>query len=352
MPKIVFGNIYVHRNYLHTLPSDEIILINTATKYLPKDYAWNLLKISKDRNSVTFSTYPNFDNKPHPELKEWLRVNLVQGNSKRGNGSKTNPLILHRKETFVDTTHPLFSKFNALSLQEIAEGLYDPRSQRFIGRKNYWEGLLRRKGLIIKDHQLIKSMTLQQSLFGSIDILDVNDTLAMSGKTAMYRSGPSLEAKMLVERKLLKGKIFDWGCGRGKDLEYFRQNGFFAEGWDPVHRPDEPPSSYVSGSFDWVHCNFVLNTLQTVQEREQALDDIYNFLPVNGNLSIAVRSKNEINRLRKGTWEQMGDGWITSRKTFQKGYEVEELVELLQKHQFRIEIILTDPVFIIARKSE
>ncbi|HCX25772.1 MAG: Peptidase M15A [Candidatus Collierbacteria bacterium GW2011_GWB1_45_35] len=174
------------------------------------------------------------------------------------------------------------------------------------------------------------------------------DALKASGETAVHRYGPSFSARILVERDLLEGNIFDWGCGRGYDLNYFRSKGFSAEGWDPVHLPENPPEKYSAGSFDLVHCAFVLNTLPDSEERLKILRAIHDFLPASGEISLTVRSQSNIKTNLKPTWKRFGDGWLTPKGTFQRGYTAEELVEIITPLFKDIIVFSRDPVFIIA----
>lgn len=175
----------------------------------------------------------------------------------------------------------------------------------------------------------------------------------MSGKTAMHRSEPSLPATILVQRKMVRGRLFDWGCGHGTDLEFFRKSGIETEGWDPNHKPERLPQSYPSGTFAWVHCGYVLNTLPDPADRVKVLSEIHDFLPVGGNLAISVRSVGEIEGVRKPAWRRCGDGWLTTKNTFQKGYTANELGTLLRRNSFVVqEAVLEEPVvFIIARRN-
>lgn len=177
------------------------------------------------------------------------------------------------------------------------------------------------------------------------------DALRASGETALHRSSPSFPARMLYEMDLLEGKIFDWGCGRGSDLAYFRSKGFEVEGWDPVHRKETPPSQFVSESFNLVHCAFVLNTLEDPEERIKVLQEIHDFLPATGYLSLTVRSETDILRRKKTTWKKHGDGWVTTRGTFQKGYTAEQLVKLITPLYKDIVVISRNPLFVIASPS-
>lgn len=174
------------------------------------------------------------------------------------------------------------------------------------------------------------------------------DALRASGETAVHRYCPSFPARTLVEQNLLEGRIFDWGCGHGYDLDYFRSQGFNAEGWDPNHLPETPPEKFPPGTFDLVHCAFVLNTLPDPAERLKILQAIHDFLPASGNISLTVRSQSNINANIKPTWKSYGDGWITPKGTFQKGYTAEELVAIISTLFKDIVVMSREPLFVIA----
>ncbi len=176
--------------------------------------------------------------------------------------------------------------------------------------------------------------------------------LEMSGRTAIHRYGPSFPARILVEKRLLRGRIFDWGCGRGPtDVNFFVENGFEANGWDPIHVPDFPPESFPPYRFDWVHCAYVINTIPDIDQRRDILKAIAEFLPLGGNLSLAVRSESEIRRKCRPGWEQKGDGWVTCQGTFQKGFAVEELIRLVNLFFDNVVVISREPVLVVANKK-
>lgn len=176
--------------------------------------------------------------------------------------------------------------------------------------------------------------------------------LEMSGRTATHRHGPSFPARILVEKRMLRGRIFDWGCGRGlTDVNFFIENGFEADGWDPIHAPDSPPESFPPHRFDWVHCAYVINTIPNIGLRNDILKAIVEFLPPGGNLSLAVRSESEIRRKSQPGWEQEGDGWITCQGTFQKGFTVEELTRLVALFFDNVVVISREPILVVANKK-
>ena len=152
--KRVHGNLYVHRTNLDELPPSDRGLVDKAIELLPDAYEWNMLKVAKDKR-VSFMYYPNFYENPHPSLYQFANVDTVSGKVKYGSKSK-NPVILHRKETFIAKSDLDYEKFEALTNQEVEAGLYKKELLSHIGRVNYWNNLLIEKGLEIKDHVLRK----------------------------------------------------------------------------------------------------------------------------------------------------------------------------------------------------
>jgi exonuclease III len=153
--------------------------------------------------------------------------------------------------------------------------------------------------------------------------------------TAMGRSEPSAVARAIAASELVNGKrpkIFDFGCGRGKDLRFYQGLGFEADGWDPY----EPfgLSKRPTGQYDIVTCTFVLNVLPNPYERVRTLLDSLSFTRRGGFLVIATRSPEAIESeaTRKG-WKKHNDGYWSDQKKgqFQKGISLDE-IKLYLKH--------------------
>jgi hypothetical protein len=65
----------------------------------------------------------------------------------------SNPPILHRKETFLPSDHPLHASFARLTAQEEKHGLLaDPAS---IGKRDGWRSRLAAAGFTFRGHRLI-----------------------------------------------------------------------------------------------------------------------------------------------------------------------------------------------------
>jgi diadenosine tetraphosphate (Ap4A) HIT family hydrolase len=96
----------------------------------------------------------------------------------------------------------------------------------------------------------------------------------------IYLSSPS---RYLLERNLLQGKILDFGCGLGKDVEILRAKGFDIVGYDPYYFPH-----YPDRGFDTIICSYVLNVLMP-PEQAQVLMEVSHLLQPGGKAYYAVR---------------------------------------------------------------
>ncbi len=150
-------------------------------------------------------------------------------------------------------------------------------------------------------------------MFGTDSRLQANRAL-----TAISRTDLSRPLKCAIVDGLLgKGSyVFDYGCGRGDDVRRLVAMGYRASGWDPVHRPDsECNRSSV------VNLGYVVNVIEDAQERSEALRQAWalaeDLLIVSARLGLDGRAL-------QGTCA-FADGWLTSRGTFQKFYEQQEL---------------------------
>lgn len=137
----------------------------------------------------------------------------------------------------------------------------------------------------------------------------------------MRRRDLSVPGQHLLNSGILKSKssYLDYGCGRGDDVETFKSMGFAARGWDPVHRPTtrRTPAQVVS-------CNYVVNVIDDPAERVQVIEAAWRLataaLLVSGRLEHEQDEAHVVPR---------GDGWVTTRGTFQKFFSHTELGDLV-----------------------
>lgn len=144
------------------------------------------------------------------------------------------------------------------------------------------------------------------------------DHLQIRARTAIGRADLSRPLKCAIADGLIKQEtpLFDYGCGRGDDLRRLAALGYEASGWDPVHRPGgECRSAPV------VNIGYVVNVIENPSDRCEALRHAWTFaeevLIVAARLVIDGRALRESNDFE--------DGLLTSRGTFQKFFEQQEL---------------------------
>lgn len=119
-----------------------------------------------------------------------------------------------------------------------------------------------------------------------------------STDTAISRTTPSKPLQILSEKGLLKGRMLDYGCGRGYDAEFYGMDAY-----DPHYKPTPP-----TGKFDTITCTYVLNTLH-LKAVEEVLSKIKNLLKKSGAAYIAVR-------------RDIVEGGYTSSGTFQRNVKL------------------------------
>ncbi|MGN9915356.1 DNA phosphorothioation-associated putative methyltransferase [Micromonospora palomenae] len=109
--------------------------------------------------------------------------------------------------------------------------------------------------------------------------------------------------------------VFDYGCGRGGDVQRLTAMGYTAHGWDPGHHPD-----VEIRPADIVNLGYVVNVIEDPAERVQALRSAWGL--AREVLIVAARPDWEARTL---PGRRHGDGIITSKGTFQKFFTQEEL---------------------------
>lgn len=120
--------------------------------------------------------------------------------------------------------------------------------------------------------------------------MELQEVIAMSEPiinhpylTAIKRTALSAPTTFLNRKKLLKGRILDFGCGYGFDTDDLKRQGHDIVGYDYYYRPD-----YPEGIFDTIICNYVLNVLEPYAQAE-VLMNVTNLLSPQGTAYITVR---------------------------------------------------------------
>ncbi|MGB5973494.1 MAG: DNA phosphorothioation-associated putative methyltransferase [Nodosilinea sp.] len=301
--------LYVHVSALaHLYPTLQAVEKKARTSTALAKKA-TLVKFSLDKPQIAYLFYPDFDTEAHPALQSSIQVNLETLKATGRDYSTTdNPPVLHRKETFVIPDYPYYATFAWLTKQEEALGLLD--DPRGIGFRHAWEQRLQERKLVIHGHALACPMT-------SAAKQTQPKPKIQRHKAAIARVTASKPVRLAVEAGLFPPDTtyFDYGCGHGADIEYIHRMGLTSAGWDPHFRPDIPHTPA-----DVVNLGYIINVIEDTAERREALINAWGLaqkvLIVAAQVLIDDRTRGVI---------AYGDGIITSRNTFQKYYEQEEL---------------------------
>lgn len=163
------------------------------------------------------------------------------------------------------------------------------------------------------------------------------------GKTAIPRQKPSPIARGLSDSGFIAGekiqRVLDYGCGIGRDVEYYNSIGCQGCGYDQ-HEP-YGFTRQPTGTFDLVTCLFVLNVISTMAGRLLVCEKLLRYVKVGGIILVATRSPVAISReaTAKG-WIPLNDGFLSSPKkgTFQKGIDQSEIMSLFPpQHVSKVE---------------
>ena len=319
------GAVYVFRESCSSFGQELTRLLAQLAAVFKVGPEFNLIKFRTGELKVSFLSYPDFMEDPHPALRHAVTIDLATGKARDTDyANNLNPPILHRKETFLAPEHPLRAGFAALTKAEEAAGLYEKTAT--IGFKLNWERLLREKGVIIEGHELrrVENGNAPHPACGHLLPGAVKSAAIVVDrhKTALTRYELSKPVKSLLEYGMLKSSttFFDYGCGQGSDVRGLQGLGHDANGWDPVHRPDGRKREA-----DIVNLGYVLNVIEDPAERLEALVEAFRhakqLLVVAGLINETVDTT---------TARVFGDGVLTRANTFQKFFEQQELQQYIE----------------------
>jgi DNA phosphorothioation-associated putative methyltransferase len=329
--KRIGGALYVHRSSLESISNEEVVQVERAQHTASSQAGeggpgdWNVVRISTDK--VAFLEYENFDESPFPELKYSTLVDFLRERVRHTDyTSHANRPILHRKELLLKDDYPSRPIFVALTKKLEDLGVFYDTHR--IGYRDHWEKRLTEHGVVINGHDVeIKSVD--------------NEEGVDRHRTALARYQLSQPVKLLLRHNLIQNdtSFFDYGCGRGDDLSGLLQGGHNAKGWDPHFAPEAPrePS-------DVVNLGFVLNVIEDPKERASAMRNAWKL--TTGVLSIAVMppSGDAIEHAKP-----FGDGFLTTRGTFQKYFSQEQLREYVRQTLDEDPIAVASGIFFVFR---
>jgi len=319
--KLLPDTLYIHVAALTTLPDIlqkyERVAQEIALKHDRQLVRMaTIIKFYMDKPKLSYLVYPDFDLDPHPALQSSMVVDLDKKEASfRSYKATKNPPVLHRKETFVTSDYPLHGVFQELTRQEEKLGLL--KNPLAIGTKEKWNQRLTEFGVELQGHQLIQ----YPSLNASVPIS--NGIQIQRHRAAIARNCLSKPVRAALEADLFKSSttFFDYGCGRGSDIQLITKEGYVSAGFDPHYFPSNPRTPA-----DIVNLGYVINVIEDTRERREALIEAWQLtrkvLIVAAQVLVADTNQGQI---------AFGDGIITRRNTFQKYYEQEELKAYIDK---------------------
>ena len=164
-----------------------------------------------------------------------------------------------------------------------------------------------------------------------------------SHKTAIYRDRWTKPGRWLYEHFFQKdnitlGSMLDFGAGKSIDSKYWlEKTGAIAQAYDKFEQPQFPGrGSRPDRKFELVTVIFVLNVVETDEERIAILNDAMHYVMPDGYIFIATRSKKDIaNAVKKGkNWTKLPFGAYVSdprKKTIQCGVDDQDIQSLILK---------------------
>ncbi|PZU92092.1 MAG: DNA phosphorothioation-associated methyltransferase [Pseudanabaena sp.] len=303
--------LYVHFSVIASLSPQLQECDRQARSLLPKESKFTIIKFNYEQPKISYLFYPEFDIDPHPALHQSIQVDLqTQSTQQRDYHQSPNPPILHRKETFVNQDYPLYQIFAQLTKQEEVIGLFN--ETHTIGTRKGWGQRLQEYNVELKDHQVILLPSLSGRGAGGEGNIKID-----RHKAAIHRPDLSKPVRLALEAGLFteSSTFFDYGCGHGEDIKRISDRGFTSTGWDPYYRPQ---SDRINAEI--VNLGYIINVIESQIERREALIKAWELtqkvLIVSAQVLIGDVGKGQI---------AYSDGVVSSRNTFQKYYEQEEL---------------------------
>jgi DNA phosphorothioation-associated putative methyltransferase len=316
--KAVGNHVYVHVDSFEFLSSDAAAKLVAAESLaqIARADRYNVVRFDSCNDRLSLLNYPRFFDDAFPALLESWRVDLSVGQvTYRTYTDSLTPPILHRKELMLAKDHPRRAEFEALTNAAEAIGLFE--DSRRLGFREQWLRLVREKGYQIVGHEFIPIAN--DETIEAPDETTHGRSLARH-LTALARHGFSAPVQALARYGLIGPPIdvLDYGCGRGDDVRGLTANGIDAYGWDPHYAPDGPRREA-----DVVNLGFVINVIEDLDERIQALRSAYAL--TKKVLAVAAMLASQATQPGR----PYRDGFLTSRNTFQKYYTQTQLAKFI-----------------------
>lgn len=324
--KRVGGAVYLHASAVSAAGAALRARIEKASAQA-EGVPWNVAKVAG--KTVSLLLYEDFDEAAFPVLLAAARVGDTGDEIIRTDyRTRSNPPILHRKETLLLGCDPRRTAFAALTRVAEEKGLFADAHR--IGTRDVWLARVAEAGMEVRGPKLVPVSTPSEDI--------------ARHRTAIVRRDLSLPVQLLVANGVVAGgmTVFDYGCGQGDDVAALASNGFKAFGWDPHHATDGPRRPA-----DVVNLGFVLNVVDDRHERVETLKAAWSF--ARRALSVAVMTQGKVSLAGLRPYL---DGYVTSRGTFQKYYAQQELRDFIEEVLGEAPVALGPGVFVVFRDKD
>lgn len=342
--KQVGAHIYWHYELTIAQPAEVQAFVADAEEIagLVAGEHYNIVKYPKSGSMLSLLWYPDFFDAPFPALKWGWTINCISRLVKHRSYSESlNAPILHRKELFLPLEHPRHDDYVALTRSAELLGLFE--NSRNIGFRLAWKSLINERGYYLEGHKFLPFSN-EDGHFFSESSNDSNlNKIVRRHLTALSRHNLSAPMQALARFNFLDGKksVFDYGCGKGDDIRNLQANNILTAGWDPYFLPDGPRQAA-----DIVNLGFVINVIENLEERLEALKGAYFLAKELLVVSAMLYNQNSF----KG--QRLNDGVLTARSTFQKYFTQTELKEFIDDALTAESIPVGPGIFFVFKNTE
>lgn len=292
-----------------------------------------VLKVDSTQPRLSFLAYPGLAQDAFPILAQSWTIDLTaQFCHHRSYDADGNPPVLHRQELVLGEAHPSYSILAALTAETERLGLFDDPS--IIGHRQQWQEELRARGVQVDGLRLVR--------LRETDRGDRPDVARY--RTAIGRRTLSTPVQVLWRHGFVGSErtFFDYGCGRGDDIALLASEGVNTAGWDPHFRPDDPLRTA-----DAVNLGFVLNVIEDLEERREALARAWMLCRQVMSVSALIGGRTAYERFRL-----FRDGVLTGIGTFQKYFTHAELGGYIAEVLGREAVGVAPGIYLVFRSDE
>lgn len=139
--------------------------------------------------------------------------------------------------------------------------------------------------------------------------------------TALASKLPSIPTILAYEKGFIRETILDWGAGKGRDTKWLQNKKIATIQFDPYYNHLPRIADLDFRVIKTILLIYVLNVIEEVDERIELIREIKNRALKGTFVIISVRTEKEITSFaKKSKWKKYEDGFITGKKTFQKGF--------------------------------